>query len=445
MKTEFHNWLIARLITEIDNKFNTQLNEIFHHPRFQQLEASWRGLCYLLQQATDYYSVHVKIKLLSISWQELSRDLSRAIDFDQSQLFNKIYNREFGQPGGEPFGLLVGDYYINHQNVSSVNDIDTLQAIAKISAAAFVPYITSAAPQLFGLGDFDKLNHCMRFEDIFQQPEYQSWQSLRLDPDSRFIGVVLPRVLMRIPYQNQAAVRYPFIFSEEITHSAHCLWGNAAYCYAAVVIRSFNKTGWFTEIRGLRFDAPAGEVTHLPLPRYFLDNTLFDYKAPVEVTITDRLEKLLGEFGLIALTHCAKSNNLVFYRCSSLLTRSEPVSSLTAEDAELSSMLHYVLCVSRFSHYIKVMIRDKIGALTTPEDCEKFLQNWLRQYIASSLNLSHELKAKYPLRDAKVVVKKRPGSLENYLCTILISPHYQFDRVQAYLELTTEFSTASMR
>ncbi len=421
MLTEMDQRYINRIIVKIDTLIAKQLNVVMHHHKFKELESSWCGLYYLVNQAAENYLSRIKIKVLNVSWVDLARDLARAVEFDQSQLFAKVYNNEFGHPGGEPFGILVGDYYVSHKNFFPRNDVDTLRSIAKVAAAAFVPFIVAAAPSLLGLNDFSELDHEFNLELMLQQAEYQLWKGLRADDESRFLGLVLPQVLMRLPYNEQNALHYPFVFEEKISATEDYLWGNAGYCFAAVVFRSFGKSGWFTDIRGMHKDSLAGAVTHLPMMKH---------KPQVNAIITDQQEKKVSDQGLIPLCFVPQTNSLFFYSCSSLQS---------VKDQKITAMLHYILCISRFSHYIKVIARDKMGSFASPEECEKYLQNWLRQYTASSANLSYELKAKYPLRAAKVEVKKRPGSVGSYLCTIQISPHYQFDRVQAYLELSTEF------
>lgn len=441
MLTDFHRRLIQRAIVQIDTLINRQLDLILHHPRFQQLEASWRGLAYLVEQASEINDKKIKLKVLSLSWRELSKDLSRAVEFDQSQFFNKIYNSEFGQPGGEPFGLLIGDYYISHrsQKNSAVNDITVLQNIAKVAAAAFVPFIASAAPSLFGLDDFSEFERLYDLEKTFQQSEYYQWKALRDDEDARFVGLVLPQILLRMPYNHDLAVNYKIRFAENAALSSqNYLWGNAVYCFAAVAARAFSCTGWFTEILGSREKSGLGGTVELTRHAFPTEPRHKAIKYLTNVCMTDRKEKLLSDFGFIALAEDQYARTATFYACPSLQKPKKYDRMAATKNANLSSMLHYILCVSRFAHYIKIIARDKIGSFATVLDCQHYLQAWIHQYTTANTDLSDELKAKYPLKEAKVQVYESKGNPGKYLCTVHLCPHYQFDQIETFLELRAE-------
>lgn len=441
MLTENLRRVAERALACIDSLVENQMNAIMHSPKFQQLEASWRGLSYLVSQISDQNDRRVKLKVLSISWQELSRDLTRAVEFDQSQLFAKIYNSEFGQPGGEPFGLLIGDYYISHRNKANsiANDVTILQSIAKVAAAAFVPFITAASANLFGVDNYSEFERSLDFDKTFQQTEYQQWKALRNDEDARFIGLVLPQVLMRLPYNSSNDINYKLRFVEDVSASPqHYLWGNAAYCFAAVVARAFSRSGWFTDIRGKRGIAEGGAVTGLLRQSFATDAPGLAIKYITNVCITDRKEKSLSDFGFIALTENQYSSSATFYACPSIQKPKQFDRNNAMQNANLSSMLHYMLCVSRFAHYLKIIARDKVGTFATAIDCEAYLQEWLYQYTSASSDLSDELKAKYPLREAKVQVHESIGNPGKYLCTIHLCPHYQFDQMETYLQLKAE-------
>jgi type VI secretion system protein ImpD len=429
---------IQYAIAYVDDLIQQQLTAVLHHPRFQKLEASWRGLYYLAGQMAENDNAHLKLKVLCVSWEELAKDSARAIEFDQSQLFAKIYSQEFGQPGGEPFGLLVGDYYFSHRTTQRVSPITLLQEIAKVAAAAFAPFITAAAPDLLGVDDFAELERHFNLERTFQQVEYANWKLLRQNEDTRFVGLVLPQVLMRLPYQEQNAICYPFCFTEPTANRQDFLWGNAAYCFATIVIRAFSQTGWFTAIRGKSHFDEDGMVSRLPQPYFTTDSSLLAAKLPINVYITDKQEKNISDFGLIALTHCALSRSIAFYECSSLQKSKVYMKDRITQNAKLSTMLHHILCVSRFAHYLKMITRDKIGIFNTPQECERYLQDWLHQYTAATSDLSNDLKTKYPLRSANVQVYESPGSPGKYACTIHLSPHYQFDQIESHLQFKTE-------
>jgi len=435
-----HILLIQRHIALIDELLSKQVNMILHHKRFQQLESSWRGLYYLVNQATGTDVQKLKIRILDISWKALSKDLSRAIEFDQSELFNKIYNREFGHPGGEPFGILIGDYYITHKlhkNVAT-QDIRTLQSLSKVAAAAFAPFITSVEPAIFGLDSFADLHSSLNLNNIFQQAEYFEWKQFRNNEDARFIGLVLPHTLMRLPHE-QAEQTKKFCFQETVNALNDYLWGNAAYCFAAVTIRAFNQSGWLADIRGVEQDKISGGLV-LDLPRHSFSTDKQDLicKYATDVCITDKQEKILSDLGFISLCECKYMELAAFYGCQSMQISKSFEHTSAANNAKLATMLQYMLCVSRFAHYIKVLVRDKVGSFINAEECERYLENWLMQYTAAGEDLTTDIKAKYPLREARIQVQDRPEKPGCYLCFIHLRPHYQLDQLQSQLHLITE-------
>jgi type VI secretion system protein ImpD len=426
---------IQQLIQRIDDLIGRQLNVILHHRRFQRLESTWRGLHYLAEEVEDLNDKHIKIRMLNVSWAAISKDLERASEFDQSQLFIKIYNAEFGHPGGEPFGLLIGDYYINHRAVNTYSrDVDTLHRLSKVAAAAFAPFITSVDPAIFGLDDFVGLERHLNMERMFQQKEYLSWKTLREDEDTRFVGLVLPRVLLRKPYQENDLCTYPVYFEEETVRRHHYLWGNASYCFAAMTARAFAQTGWFAEIRGVRQDKTEGGLIS-GLPRQtFYSNT----KYATEVCITDKQEKELSDWGFIPLSECKYTEYAAFYDCRSLHRPKRYDRAVANVNAQMSSMLNYILCISRFAHYLKIIARDKVGSFASPSECEQYLQRWIRQYTAAGTDLAPSLKAKYPLRETQVRVLAELGKAGIYRCIMHLKPHGQLDQIEPYLQLTTE-------
>lgn len=431
---------IQRIIHNIDKIINRQLNIIIHTPQLQKLEASWRSLEYLINSNAEHEKSRIKIKVLNISWIELTKDMSRASEFDQSQLFLKIYNNEFGHAGGEPFSLLIGDYAISHisQNSHGTNDISTLRSIAKVAAAAFAPFITSIDASFLGLANFSGLEKQINWERIFQSHEYNQWKLLRQDEDARFIGLTLPNILIRPPYKKTQSLHSSLFFTEEIVLPTHYLWANAAYCFASVCMRAFSKTGWFTDIRGARKDAIAGRVLDLPEITFTYPVSTLAIKNPINIYITDYQEKILTDQGFIPLTVSQKNGSIVFYECSSIQTPKKYLNENAEKNSRLSSMLHYILCVARFAHYLKIIARNRIGSFGTAQQCQQYLQNWLHQYTAASTDLSDELKAKYPLREADVKVFEGLGVIGSYLCTIHLSPHYQFDQIHTFLQFNTE-------
>lgn len=433
-------------IAHIDHLINEQLNKIIHHPNLQKLEASWRGLWYLVNQADG--NRNIKIRYLDISWAEVAKDIDRALDFDQSQLFQKIYSDEYGTPGGEPYGVIIGDYEISHKRSARhpYDDVATLTGIAEIAAAAFAPFIASTSSELFGLDDFSTLGMPLDYHTIFAQDEYIKWRALRDKSDSRFIGLTLPRILMRAPYRTQPGTYKGIFFYEkpEDKNNNGYLWGNACYAFAGVLIREFANVGWFGHIRGVpRDQIGGGLLTNLATSVFETDTHDIAFKPITDVLITDNLEREISDLGLIPLCQCYDTPFSAFYSNPSLQrphkhsTRNEEV------NAKLSAMLQHVLCASRVAHYIKVMIRDKIGSFITAEECESFLTTWLFKYTTGREDLDWEEQARYPLRQAAVRVNEHPEKPGQYLCVIHLVPHYQLDQMVSELELVTELVQTS--
>lgn len=430
---------IHRAVAQIDRKISSQINSIIHHERFKALESSWRGLWYLALQADG--ARNIKIKMLDIQWAEVTRDIDKALDFDQSQLFQKIYSDEYGHPGGEPYGALLGDYQISHRPSKQhpYDDIATLEGLAQVASAAFAPFVTGAAPELFGLDDFSTLGQPINLEAIFTQEEYIRWRALRDKSDSRFIGLTLPRTLMRLPYRTEAGSYKGVPFKERSGGRAAdgYLWGNACYAFGGVLIREFANVGWFGHIRGVpRNQVGGGLVTTLPVSHFETDREGLANRPLTDVIITDRKERELSELGFISLCQCYNLPFAAFYSNASI--QKPKAKTGKAVNAKLSAMLQHVLCGSRVAHYIKVMIRDKIGSFVTADDCENFLRQWLFRYTTGREDLEWEEQARYPLREAAVTVTEHPERPGQYVCVIHLVPHYQVDQMVSELELVTE-------
>ena len=447
---------LSRDIARIDDLIAGQVNAILHHPSFQRLEASWRGLSYLVKRLPENDSI--KIKVLNVSWGELVQDQDRALEFDQSQLFRKVYEAEFGLAGGEPFGVLLGDYEI-HLRPSAEHPYDDLEALSKISgvaAAAFAPFITGVHASFFGLDSFCDFERPLSLSKaIDHQLDYLKWRSFRQSEDARFIGLTLPRMLMRLPYEAGDMPGRGLHFQEDVggPDRGNYLWGNAAYALGAVLMRGFINSGWLADIRGVRQGVDAtgekvclddgGLVTGLPVHSFQTDRHGLATKCSTEVIVTDTREKELDELGFIPLCHCQDTEFSAFYTTPTAQkpkTYDDPKATV---NARLSAMLQYILCVSRFAHYLKVISRDKIGSMASPEDCENFLGQWLRKYTTSSDTAGPEDKAKYPLREAKVVVRERPDKPGSYHCVIHLRPHFQLDQMFMTMKLTTDLAPSS--
>ena len=438
-------WL-NRDIARLDALLSRQVNVILHHPRFQKLEASWRGLKYLVEQVQDSQST--RIRILDASWKTLVRDLDRAIEFDQNQLFKKIYSEEFGTSGGEPFSVLLGDYEIRPgpRPGSPMDDLDALQNISQVAAASFAPFIASADSSLLGLDSFGELERPLNLQAIFEQPEFLKWRKLRQTEDARFVGLTLPQILMRLPYEDRGTRVDGFRFQEKLTagRAKDYLWGNAAYAFGAVLIRAFNQSGWLADIRGVRPDRDEGGlVTGLPTQSFNTDSLGVVTKCSTDVMVTDFQEKELSELGFIPLCHCKDSEYSAFYSNVSIQKPAVYDEQTATANARISAMLQYMLCVSRLSHYLKVLGREKVGSFTEASDCEHFLNEWLQQYITQDDEAPLDVKAKYPLREAQVEVREQPGKPGSYYCVVHLQPHYQLDDMTTGIILSTELAPAS--
>ncbi len=434
---------LNRRIAEIDDLINIQLNTIIHNEKFQKLESSWRGLWYLSVQAEG--ALNIKIKVLDISWKEIVKDMARALEFDQSQLFHKVYSEEYGTPGGEPYGVLIGDYEISHRisKRHPHDDIATLEGISQVAAAAFAPFIAGASYELFGLDNFSGLGSPINLRSVFTQQEYLKWNALREKIDSRFLGLTVPRILMRLPYRTKPGSYKGIFFYEKSSTSEHenYLWGNASYGFAAILIREYANVGWFGHIRGVpRNHVAGGLLTNLPVDCFETDAENIAIKPVTDVLITDTKEREISDLGLIPLCQCYDMPFAAFYNNQSVQAPKVHDSKEANINAKLSGMLQHVLCGSRIAHYIKIMIRDKIGSFLTASDCEDYLRDWLFKYTTGRDDLEWEEQARYPLKEAAVQVREHPAKPGSYLCVIHLKPHYQLDQMVSELELVTELA-----
>ena len=441
-------YLIQQTLLLVSKRINRQLDEIFHHPRFQQLEASWRGLHYLSHIESDYdENLMVKIKVINLTWKEVGRDLTRAIEFDQSHLFKRIYSDEFDMPGGEPYGVLLGDYTITHKARPGVTctDIEVIQHMSDVATAALCPFITSVDSSLFGLDSLRELGYPLDLSSVFKQKEYLQWNKLRNYEGTRFIGLTLPNMLMRHPYEDDNT-RYENFFYKERTDSVDrdFLWGNACYAFGSVVIRAFANTGWFADIRGGVHDfGEGGVVRHLNYAKNRFEKNNISPRPATNAQLDDFLERQLSDLGFIPLCSYHSVEHSVFYSNSSLHKAMEYKSEVATANARLSSMIQYMLCVSRFGHYIKMLGRNKIGTFSGPADCQRLFQNWLNRYTTASDNSSSKLKARYPLGMSKVEVKEKVGSQGNYSCIMHLQPHFQLDQLVSSIKLVTELAVGT--
>jgi type VI secretion system protein ImpD len=432
---------LDREVAAVDQALSRQVNAILHHPLVQRLEAGWRGLLYLVNTASE--GERAQVKVLSVSWRELVRDLERASEFDQSVAFRKIYTEEFGTLGGEPFGLVIGDYEIQHRPTRDhpTDDIGALTALAEVAAASLAPIILGASPRIFQLDSFRDLGRPANLETVFSQPDYQRWHGLRTEDDTKFIGLALPRILLRAPYAARSGRSDGFCFSETSSDASAYLWGNAAFAFGAVVLRAYAESGWFADLRGApRDEMRGGIVVDLPVISFATDSSGVATKPSVEYMVTESQDRDLTALGFIVLRKRPYTDLSVFYGNPSLW-RPPVYDRLTATvNARLSGMLQYTLCVARFAHYIKVLGRNRIGSILTADECQAFLNNWLLAYCEGSDNASPDIKARRPLREASIDVRDWPGKPGSYHCTVHLRPHYQLDDIVSGVHLVTELA-----
>ncbi|MGC2662223.1 MAG: type VI secretion system contractile sheath large subunit [Bryobacteraceae bacterium] len=428
--------MINARIAQIDHLISLQLNEVLHHPSFQKLEGTWRGLKYVLDNSEC--TPMLKIRVLNASKRDVLRDLQRAPDFDQSALFKKVYEEEYGVFGGEPFAALVGDFeFTKHPE-----DIELLERISHVAAAAHAPFFTAAGPELLSLDSYTNLGQPRDLGKIFDNTEYMKWRGFRESDDSRYVGLCLPRILMRLPYGQDTKPVEGFNYEEAVDGTDHSkyLWGNAAYAMAARLTNSFALSGWCASIRGVE---GGGLVEDLPSHTFRTDEGDVALKCPCEVAITDRREKELADAGFIPLVHCKGTDYAAFFSVQSAQKPKLYNKDEANANARLSTQMQYILAVSRFAHYLKAMMRDKIGSFMSRTQCERFLNDWIRTYVVADDTASATIKAKNPLRDARVEVVDVPGKPGAYRAVAFLRPHYQLDELSVSLRLVADLPASA--
>ena len=418
-------------IADIDALLSEQMNEVMHANEFQQMEASWRGLKYLVDQTETGTSM--KIQMLNASKKELIRDFKSASEFDQSALFKKVYEEEYGTFGGAPFGMLIGDYEFSR----SPEDIYLLEEASHVAAAAHAPFISAASPELFGWDSFTDMAGPRDLSKIFDTVEYAKWKSFRNSEDSRYVGLTCPHVLGRLPYGPETTPVEEFNFVENTDGRDHnkYLWMNAAYALGARVTDAFAKYGWCVAIRGVE---GGGLVEGLPTHTFQTDDGEVALKCPTEIAITDRREKELSDLGFIPLVHCKGTDYAAFFGTQSTQKQKAYNTDLANANARLSAQLQYIFATSRIAHYMKAIMRDKTGSFASRQQVEQELNTWLSQYVLLDDSASQEAKAQYPLREARVEVAEVPGKPGVYKAVTYLRPHYQLDELTASLRLVAE-------
>jgi type VI secretion system protein ImpC len=423
--------MINARIAQIDHLLSIQLNEIVHHPVFQKLEGSWRGLKHLMDNSET--GVGLKIKVLNVSKKELLRDIEKAPEFDQSALFKKVYEEEYGVFGGAPFGALIGDYEFGKHP----EDMALLEGVSHVAAQAHAPFISAAAPDLLNLESFTTLGAPRDLAKIFDSTEYAKWKSFRQSEDSRYVALCLPRTLARIPYGKDTKPIDDFSYEEHVDGTDHSkyLWMNAAYSLGTRMTNSYSMYGMCVAMRGVE---GGGLVEGLPVHNFYTDEGDLALKCPTEIPITDRREKELADLGFVPLVHCKDTDYAAFFSVQTCQKPKMYDTDSANANARLSAQLPYIMAVSRFAHYLKAMMRDKIGSFMSREEAEIFLNRWISKYVIPDDTASPAAKAKAPLREARIDVSEVPGKPGVYRAVAFLRPHFQLDELTVSLRLVAE-------
>ena len=430
--------MIKARIAQIDHLLSLQLNEVLHHPKFQAIESAWRGLWYLMEQSET--GVMLKIKVLNITKKELLRDMQRVPEFDQSSFFKKVYEEEFGVFGGEPFGAMIGNYDFGRLP----EDTELLERVSQVAAAAHAPFIAAASPELMNLESFTTLDQPRDMAKIFDTTEYAKWKSFRMSEDSRYVVLTLPHVLMRLPYGHDTKPVDGFNYEEGVDGSDHSqyLWGNAAFALGARITHAFSLYGWCAAIRGVE---GGGLVEGLPTHNYHTGEGDLVLKCPTELAISDRREKELADLGFAPLCHCKGTDYAAFF---SIQTCQKPKlydKEQANANARLSAQLPYMMAVCRFAHYLKSMMRDKIGSFMSRTDCERFLNQWIMNYVSADDTASPAVKAQFPLREARIEVHEVKGKPGAYQAVAFLRPHFQLDELTVSLRLVADLPQSARK
>jgi len=423
--------MINARIAQIDHLLSLQLNEILHHPQFQKLEGSWRGLKYLMDNSET--GVGLKIRVLNASKKELLRDIEKAPEFDQSALFKKIYEEEYGVFGGAPFGALIGDFEFGKHP----EDMALLEGMSHIAAQAHAPFVSAASPDLFNLEGYQQLDGPRDLAKIFDSTDYAKWKSFRQSEDSRYVALTLPRTLGRLPYGAETKPIDEFVYEEHVDGTDHSkyLWMNAAYALGSKMTQSYSLYGMCVAMRGVE---GGGLVEGLPTHNFATDEGDVAMKCPTEVPITDRREKELADLGFVPLVHCKGTDYAAFFSVQSCQKPKVYDTDSANANARLSTQLPYIMAVSRFAHYLKAMMRDKIGSFMSRDEASAFLNRWIIKYVTPDDSASPATKAAKPLREARIDVTEIPGKPGCYRAVAFLRPHFQLDELTVSLRLVAD-------
>jgi len=426
----------AALIAQIDRQLGVQLDAILHHPALQKLESLWRGVAWLAESVDD---PSVRLRILDVRWAEIARDLERALDFDQSALFDIVYSQEFGMPGGRPYGVVVVDHEISHRlgRGSKIDDVAVIEGLMEVAAASFCPFVLGVDPSMLALDGLDELDLRQDLSATFADPSFARWNRIRVRPDSRFIGAVIPRMLVRKPHRGRDHPRLGFVYDEKLRGPQDMLWVHGGFGVAYVTARAMARHRWPAAIRGT---LPPGEAGIVDGPvRHFLpsDRAGFVARFAIENAVSEDQEVALNDQGLMVLRQLHYTGNAAFMNLPSLHRPPEYDGEAARMNAKMGAMLNYIFCVARFAHYVKVIARDWVGKYNDAGECEKLLQRWLHSYVTGNDDASPEMRVRYPLREGTVSVHEVPGKPGSYGCEIHLRPHYQLDQITSEFRLTT--------
>ncbi|MGV7210351.1 type VI secretion system contractile sheath large subunit [Oxalobacteraceae bacterium A2-2] len=429
---------IEGLIAALDKKLSDQINLILHTPEFQTLEGAWRGLHHLVNNTETDETL--KIRVMNISKNDLGKSLKKfkGTAWDQSPIFKKMYEEEFGQFGGEPFGAIVADYYFDN----SAPDVELLSSMAKVAAAAHAPFIAAAAPSVMLMESWQELANPRDLTKIFQTPEHAAWRSFRESEDSRYVGLAMPRFLARQPYGAKTDPVEAFDFEEDTSAagSKNYTWANAAYAMAVNINRSFKEYGWCSRIRGIE---SGGAVEGLPVHTFPTDDGGVDMQCPTEIAISDRREAELAANGFMPLVHKKNTDFAAFIGAQSLHKPAEYDDPDASANANLAARLPYLFATCRFAHYLKCIVRDKIGSFKERADMERWLTKWIMQYVdGDPASSSESTKARKPLAAAEVVLEEVEGNPGYYTSKFFLRPHYQLEGLTVSLRLVSKLPSA---
>lgn len=428
--------MINARIAQIDALISAQLNVVMHHPDFQRLEGSWRGLQYLLKNSET--GEKLKIKVFNTSKKDLLKDLQKAPEFDQSALFKKVYEEEFGVFGGTPFGALLGDFEFG----KSGQDIELLEKISQVAAAAHAPFLTGASADMFNMESFTQLDAPRDMAKVMDTTEFAKWKGFRASEDSRYVALALPRILIREPYGSATVPVEAFNFEEGVDgtdHSRYC-WANAAWALGARVTQAFATYGWCATIRGVE---SGGLVDGLPVHNFKTESGDIAMKCPTETPISDRREKELADLGFVPLVHCKGTDYAAFFSVQSAQKPKIYDSDAATANARISAQLPYIFAVSRFAHYLKSIMRDKIGGFSSKDEIQSFLNSWIMNYAVANDDVSLAVKASHPLKEARVEVVEVAGKPGAYRAVAFLRPHFQLDELSMSMRLVADLPKAA--